>query len=134
MSGVTGLRIITAIAIALPVLGIVLFAPPVFFVAFVLLVVLLGAWEWSGLVGMTGRLQRAAYSLLIGLPVLVLASEFAAITPAMPVVLVVALLWWAVVLVMLAGYQPGRLHGRPGAILLRIAGPLTLTPDRKSVV
>jgi len=130
----TGLRIVTAIAIVLPVLGIVLLAPMLLFAGLVLLVVLLGAWEWSGLLGMTGRAQRGAYVLVIGVPVLALAGGFFAITATMNVVLVAALLWWAVVLVVLAGYEPGRLRSRPGTVLLWIAGPLTLIPAALALI
>ncbi len=52
------LRIVTAI-IALAVLGVVLFAvPELVFRAVIALLMLAGAWEWSGFLGRTGLVGR----------------------------------------------------------------------------
>lgn len=130
----TGLRVLTAFAIGLPVLAIVLLAPALVFVGFVLIVVWLASWEWSRLLGMTSPASRVGYALLVVLPVLLLASEFSRTSIWMMSVLVVALFWWCVVLLMLAAYEPGRLRSRLGGALLWISGLLTLIPSALALI
>ena len=59
-------RIITALLIALPLLGILLFAPAQWIVVALAIVLLFGAWEWSGFIQPTSQLLQIAYVLIIG--------------------------------------------------------------------
>ena len=84
-------RIVTAL-IALAVLGIVLFViPPGLAELFIAVVVLAGAWEWSGFLNASGSMSRIAY-------VVAVAAVIVATYMLLPVVLVpmlqIAFLWW----------------------------------------
>jgi phosphatidate cytidylyltransferase len=59
-------RIVTALMIALPLLGILLFAAPEWIVVALAIVLLLGAWEWSGFIQPAKLFMRMAYVLFIG--------------------------------------------------------------------
>jgi phosphatidate cytidylyltransferase len=84
-------RVITAIA-ALGVVAVVLFVLPGAWAEFVIgLLLLAGAWEWSGFLGTERTLVRAAYTALLGICI-------AAVHPLSPaggaLVLGVACVWW----------------------------------------
>ncbi len=63
---------LTALLLAPIVIGAVLWLPTPGFALFVGAVVLLGAWEWSVLAGLPGRLRRAAYLSALALAMLLL--------------------------------------------------------------
>ena len=84
-------RIITA-AIALVALIIVLFVvPPVYAGIVIAAVILVGAWEWSGLLKVSGSMLRIVYVVAIAALVLVAAIPLAANTEQ---ILQVALVFW----------------------------------------
>ncbi|MDH3490688.1 MAG: phosphatidate cytidylyltransferase [Gammaproteobacteria bacterium] len=84
-------RIITAV-IALAVLGVVLFViPSQLAELFIAVVVLAGAWEWSGFLGVSGSMSRSAYTLVIG--TLMVATYMLLPVVSVPV-LQIAFLWW----------------------------------------
>ncbi len=89
-------RIVTAI-IALAVLGGVLFAVPewVFRVAIGLLM-LAGAWEWSGFLGRTGFVARLSYVVMIAAMLVSLTLYFAMYTEQ---ILLLGLVWWFIALI-----------------------------------
>jgi len=83
-------RVITAV-IALVALGIVLFAiPPQATELVIGLLILAGAWEWSGFLGLQTRSARIAYVVLIGL---LCAVPYAVPSVAL-IVLQIAFVWW----------------------------------------
>ena len=93
--------------------------------------VLVGAWEWSGLTDLGGRIGRIFYVMLVSLALLGgwwLVQHRAGLMGA----LIVALAWWSAVAVALTRYRPGaRRDGRtrPGrAPANALAGILTLVP------
>lgn len=84
-------RVITAV-IALAVLGVVLFViPRQLAELFIAVVVLAGAWEWSGFLGVSGSMSRSAYTLVIG--ALMVATYMLLPVVSVPV-LQIAFLWW----------------------------------------
>ncbi len=89
-------RIVTAV-IALAALGILLFVTPPFVVHIVLgLLMLAGAWEWSGFLGQSGKAARATYLVLVGAMLVGTTLYGAAYTEQ---VLLIGLVWWAIALV-----------------------------------
>lgn len=93
--------------------------------------VLLGAWEWSGLMGVSFRAARGAYLALVaaalwgvwhlvGRPEMLLG------------LLALALLWWIIALGWLAGFRGEA--GGGGIVVKGIAGVLTLAPAWAALV
>jgi phosphatidate cytidylyltransferase len=58
-------RIVTALAIAAVIIGVLLFAPPYVAAGLVVVVIAAGAWEWAGFAGLATPLARGLYSLAI---------------------------------------------------------------------
>lgn len=99
--------------------------------------VLAGAWEWSGLTDLGGRLGRIFYVMLVSLALLGgwwLVQRRAGLTG----VLIVALAWWSATALALTRYRPGaRRDGRarPGRVSANaLAGILTLVPAWTALV
>ncbi|MFN2348814.1 MAG: phosphatidate cytidylyltransferase [Thioalkalivibrio sp.] len=122
MSGLKA-RILTAIVLAVVVFSAVLLAPTALFGVLLLAALLAGAWEWSRLIGMTRPMVRVAYLLLLLLVSLGAVALWARDATLWPVV--VGVIWWAVVLVLLAIY---RRAGQRHRVLIGLAGLLTLVP------
>lgn len=90
------LRIVTAI-IALAVLGVVLFAVPEMVVRAVIgLLMLAGAWEWSGFLGRTGLVGRLSYVVMIAAMLVSLTLYFPMYTEQ---ILLIGLVWWFIALI-----------------------------------
>jgi len=88
-------RLTTAI-IALAVLGgLLFFAPPVLVQVVLGLLLLAGAWEWSGFLGQNSTVVRALYVLLIGVLIAAMATWLAPYTEQL---LVASLVWWVIAL------------------------------------
>lgn len=116
-------RILTACVLAATFLAVLFFLPAGLFLAFVALIVLLGAWEWSNLSGITGMAGRLAY-LLLQAAALLLAALYVGIvglgTPIEPTLaqsvddrfshlLLAGGTWWAVALLWVQGYPSSSL-------------------------
>ena len=113
-------RIFTAI-IALALLGVVLFALPVEVASVVIAaLVLAGAWEWSGFLGMKSTAGRVAYMAIIG--VLLFATQ-TFVAGNLIVIFQVACAWW------LAAFVWTFFFPTPIPVALRwICGALVLVP------
>jgi phosphatidate cytidylyltransferase len=84
-------RIITAV-VALAVLGIVLFLiPPRLAELFIAVVVVAGAWEWSGFLNASGSMSRIAY--VVAVAALIVATYMLLPVVSVPI-LQIAFLWW----------------------------------------
>ena len=118
-------RIITGLIAAAVMISIILFAPRPWVAAFLGLLVVIGAWEWSKLAGLHALWQRLIYSIVIAALVL-LSLELDAAKQAM--VLWIGLIWWLIIVTRLV------LVPRAGEVRQGIsskwlcAGPLTLIP------
>ena len=89
-------RIVTAI-IALVGLGIVLFVVPDIVARVIFgLLILAGAWEWSGFLGRSGLVARLSYVVMIGAILVSIQLYFAAYAQQ---VLLIGLAWWFVALI-----------------------------------
>ncbi len=116
------LRILTGVIIAALLVVLLLHAPPL--VAGVLLgvIVLIGAWEWSGLVRLHSPVLRGGYVLLLAAAALLGQRHFAG-TAAFMQLMAVTLLWWLVALGWVLA-APARVSPLSAAL----AGLLTLVP------
>jgi phosphatidate cytidylyltransferase len=126
-------RVITACVLAsVVVAGLYLSTPPI--VAVILSAFLLvGSWEWSGLVGWRSRAGRVAYTLLM--------AVFAGViwqwneTPGVLAgLLTAALLWWIVAAVFVVAAQRQRLGTRISLAANGAAGCLVLLPAWSAIV
>lgn len=119
-------RIITA-AILLPIVVWCIFfaAGPQSFAAFAAAVVVVGAWEWTALMGWQGRPARAGYTFLVLL--LLLASLLPAAQPLRAPLYMLATGFWLVALRLVQGYPDNtRLWAR--SWLLAPMGLILLVP------
>ena len=58
-------RIRTGLAMAVPALLLILFAPPLFTELAIAVLILAGAWEWGALSGLSGRPARIAFVVVV---------------------------------------------------------------------
>ena len=87
------LRVITSV-IALVVIGVVLFVvPPEYAELIIGLLLLAGAWEWSGFLGLSNASLRGFYTAIVGACFLLVHYVFPEATGT---VLLVAAAWWCV--------------------------------------
>ena len=123
-------RILTALAIIVPVFLLIVFAPTWLFGLFVLAVIGLGAWEWAQLGGF--RSSTACLGYVVSAMVLFGALLLVWLTVGWSswhwAILVLAVLWWLFVFVGLAWYRQGLSARASGRLLLQVAGMLTLVP------
>ncbi len=89
-------RVITAV-IALAIVAVVLFVLPPLYAEFVIgLLMLAGAWEWSGFLGANGQATRVLYTALVGVA---LAAVHGLGNDPVSLVLLVACVWWVLAFV-----------------------------------
>jgi phosphatidate cytidylyltransferase len=115
-------RIITAVVLAVALVGIVLFLPAIATVIVLTVLVLAGAWEWSAFLRLPRAVFRAAYVVFLAvmMPVVWHVSE----TPeGRDIVLAVAVTWWLAALAWIA-FAPRRVAPWSAAL----AGLLALVP------
>ena len=86
-------RIVTALALAALVIGILFWMPPAAAVVAVAVVVLAGAWEWAGFAGFVTPPQRLGYTVGIGIGAWA-AWRFTADPAGLAAFLRVTALWW----------------------------------------
>lgn len=114
-------RVITAVILIAVLLGALLYLPLVWFAAFLAAVVLLGAWEWADLAGLTGPWQRRLYTAAVG-AALVAVAHYLALpslggsgslsleqTDAFRNLLLIGCTWWAVALLWVQSYPTSAL-------------------------
>lgn len=129
-------RVITALILAIIFLAAVFILPVTLFSAFIALVVLVGAWEWSNLSGFTKPLVRVGYLALVAVVMLLTATyldiNFYSVainiqTEAFFNVLMVGCVWWAVALLLVQGYPSSAILWG-GKIQRALMGLLVLVP------
>lgn len=118
-------RIVTAVALGVFLVVVLLALPAWATVAVVTVAILAGAWEWSAFIGGRGRVARPVRLLFVLLVLAALAALSLPAAPLLPgrVVLGVAIAWWVVAFgwIVLAPHAVPRPTGA-------IAGVLTLVP------
>jgi phosphatidate cytidylyltransferase len=115
-------RIVTAVVLGMALLVILLGLPPAFTVALLTLVVLAGAWEWSGFLKVASRALRAAYVALIAV-LLWGAWHIATSVAGRDTLIMIAVAWWCVALLWIV-LAPQRASTAAAAV----AGALALVP------
>jgi phosphatidate cytidylyltransferase len=120
-------RVITAVVILLLLLGMLFFAPPLVWAAFVLVVAFLGCWEWSRMSAL-GKTGQNAYLLLSGaiggaLWLVYARAPDTYFMTASSISFVIAAIFWIAV----APFWLAR-KGRPGAGACAIAGWIVMWP------
>jgi phosphatidate cytidylyltransferase len=83
-------RVITALVLALILIGAVVWLPASGFQLFIAGICLIGAWEWSNFAGITSALSRAVYVLVIAL----LMAAVYGLSWSQGWIVWVSLLWW----------------------------------------
>jgi phosphatidate cytidylyltransferase len=112
----------TALILGPAVMAAVLWLPVPGFAVFLALVILVGAWEWSGLVGLEAPAARGGYLVLVGviLGVLWLVPDWR------PWIIGLGVGWWAIQVVVLTRVR--RIDPRPGPdVAAALAGLLVLS-------
>lgn len=113
-------RIITALILAPIAIGGIFFLGPVGFALFTGAIMMLGAWEWANLAGLTQQWQRVGYAIATGLIL------FLCYHP--PVfILWLASVWWVVCFFLVRSYPAGSSVWQPVAIR-SVMGVLVLLP------
>jgi len=115
-------RVLTALALAALVIGVLLWLPALVAVLAIVVIVLAGAWEWAGFAGLTSPTQRSLYVLGIAAGIALAWSVTRESASVMPF-LGLAAVWWLLASCWLA-LAPQRGSRRAAAL----AGILVLVP------
>lgn len=94
-------RVITGIVLLALVLTVILVFPPLWFTAFIALVIILGAWEWSLLAGLKTIALRSAYVVVV-LPVMYLCYRQS--VEQRELLLIAGCLWWVLAYFLIRRY------------------------------
>lgn len=97
----TGVRIASAVVLAAALLALLFLAPPAWTVGLIVVVVLAGAWEWSGFLRLSSAVPRLAYVVLTALLFVALAW-LALARGQLDGVLGFAAVWWLFALLWVA--------------------------------
>jgi len=114
-------RVLTALALALLLVGAILYSPPAVTSAILALILLIGAWEWSAFLGVAApwRCSYVVVLMLGGIAGLLGTAE----PQRFEALLIVAVIWWTLALLWIAAAP-----GRAGSMTAAIAGVLALWP------
>ena len=117
-------RVVTGVVLIIAVLLGVLLLPNTVFAAIALIVFIsIGGWEWGRLVSFDGQTRGL---FVAGLLVTALLAYF--VKDLRWAFIVVGVVWWAIVLVLLAMYEQGTYLYKDNKWLLRLAAFLVLVP------
>ncbi len=95
-------------------------------------VTLIGAWEWSAMVGANTIFKKILYLILIGVGILLI--KLFALPEHKSIILFIASLWWAGVVIMLALYRAEWLGSIALQKLLKYSGIIVLIPTWLALV
>jgi phosphatidate cytidylyltransferase len=120
-------RVITAVVILVLLVGMLFFAPRLAWAGFVLVIALLGCWEWSRMSGLTGGAGHAfiGASVAIGAALLVLYARFpdTYFMSAASISFIVAALFWIVLAPLWLANR-----ARPAPLVCAVAGWIVMWP------
>lgn len=123
-------RVITGVVLAALVFSAILWFPPVWFQAFIALIIGIGTWEWSALAGLKPAPARAIFSALC----LALMYALLHVEPALRnTLLAIGAAWWLVALVLVCRYPNGAALWHRVAVLLPL-GLVVLLPGWLALV
>ena len=125
-------RVITAVALAVPLLLMLALLAPVPLMLLFAVIVLAAAWEWSALSGIAARGLRVLYTLAIAalMGLLFLFGNLLDVVPNTALireVLHAAAVWWAIALLWVMGY-PGSARLWGNTVVRALIGVLLLVP------
>lgn len=123
-------RIITALILAPITLGSVFLLPSPWFAAFIGLVVLMGAWEWTAMMRLMRFSQRIAYVLFL-LLILLLTSKY--LIEYQVVIFSIAVCWWLIATALVIVYPRFTLSWR-NKLSKGVIGLLVLLPTWLALV
>lgn len=89
-------RIITALALMVVLLGVMLGLPPAYTTALITVLILVGAWEWAGFIGDGGGPIRAVFTLAVATAIASAFLLWLSVDGFVGVTLIVAVTWWFV--------------------------------------
>ncbi len=119
-------RVITALVLGSLIIYAIFSLPSVVVAVMFAVITLVGAWEWSAMVGANTVLKKILYTLTVGLGILLI------VLVAQPehkkVIIFIASLWWSGVVIMLALYRSEWLHSGTLQKLLKFSGFIVLIP------
>ena len=115
-------RVLTALALVVVLLGVMLGLPPIATVWLLTVLVLFGAWEWAGFIRANSSVVRLIFVAVIG-ALLFAGWRFVLETPSLHTVMLVAVVWWMIAFfwIMVA---PERVH----PVVAVVAGIFVLVP------
>ena len=115
-------RIITAAVLIPVVLGAIFYFPSCWFALFLAVVVLIGAWEWSDLMGLENLVQRSGFVAVCSLIMLLI--EFSEPSWWWGI----ACLWWGVAFAWVLDYPGSAGHWKEKNGLMAVIGIIVLVP------
>jgi phosphatidate cytidylyltransferase len=131
-------RIITGLVLAPLTLACVYFLGAEAFAIFCSIVILIGAWEWGPLMGLTSNINRVVFMVVISIIMALLAvvapvtamwgSLDNGLTPLYQNILLVAALWWLVAAFLVYSYPNNSGLWRDNMLVKGLIGVLTLIP------
>jgi phosphatidate cytidylyltransferase len=116
-------RVLTAVAMAAVMLGVMLGLAPIATVWLLTVLVLVGAWEWAGFMRAVGPAARAGFTGLVAAALIACLYLYASSPQFVRIVMIVAMVWWLVAFLWLC-FAPARVNPFTAAL----AGLLSLVP------
>jgi phosphatidate cytidylyltransferase len=116
-------RVFTAVAMVAVMLGVMLGLPPIATVWLLTVLVLVGAWEWAGFVGLVRPAARAAFTIAVALALIASLYLYQELPGFVRITLTVAVAWWFAAFLWLC-LAPSRVTPLTAAL----AGLLSLVP------
>jgi phosphatidate cytidylyltransferase len=89
-------RVLTAVALVVVLLGVMLGLPPVFTTLLITLLVLVGAWEWAGFIGDGGGAIRAVFTVTVATAIGAAFFLWLTVDGFVSITLTTAMVWWFV--------------------------------------
>jgi phosphatidate cytidylyltransferase len=127
-------RIITAIVLALTFIIVTILFSPFVFSLFIALIVLIAAWEWAGLIGLSRQSSKVSYLATLAVmtialfPFLGIYPEAKMISSDRTLILLgLGVLFWALALLMLFGYPENAVRWNDKSKIAAM-GLMTLLP------
>jgi phosphatidate cytidylyltransferase len=116
-------RVLTALALVVVLLGVMLGMPPAATIGLITILILVGAWEWAGFIGDGGKLTRSIFMLAVAAALLGTWFLYLSAHSFVAIALMVALAWWFVAFLWLC-LAPASVNPFSAAL----AGLLALVP------
>jgi phosphatidate cytidylyltransferase len=116
-------RVLTALAMGVVLLGVMLGLPPIATIWLVTMLMLVGAWEWAAFLGSGSTGARAAFTIAIALALIACMYAYLAAPAFISIAMTAAVAWWFVAFLWVC-LAPGRVTPAGAAI----AGFFALVP------